>query len=195
MMKKMIAAVAALTLAVGACGAMAEPYTNDWSVMPEVDETAEQNATMDYTAMVEQFADALADKAEGLEADRENTPESVLMGLDAAGVGYVLKDLNGDGHAELMVVASDPDNPFMDKMVLLLATTDGTEGKVVFESGERSRYYYAGENRFAYEGSNGADDSTMTTYALEGQELVDLHTETDQAAFVAPEMEMLNAAE
>ena len=194
-MKKLLAGFLALSLAVGSCAAFAESYTNDWSTVPGGDETSEVSVTMDYTAMVEQYADALADKAEGLEMDVENTAESVQMACDAAKVGYVLKDLDGDGNVELMVVAEDPDNPFMDKMVLLLATHDGNEAHVVFESTARSRYYYAGENRFAYEGSNGADDSTVTTYALENGTLTDLNTETAEADFVQPEMELLNAAE
>ena len=196
-MKKLIAASLAACMLMGGCAAMAEsePYTNDWSVLPAYDETAEESVVMDYSALLEDYADAMADKASGYEPAVEYTSESVMMALDAEKVGFVLKDLDGDGNAELMVVASDAENPFLDKMVLLLATNDGTSAHVVFESGERSRYYYAGENKFAYEGSNGADDSTITTYALENGQLTDLGTETAETDYVLPEMEIIEVAE
>ena len=192
-MKKLIAAFLALCMMMTACAALATGFQNDWSVLPDDDETGETSVMMDYTATVEQYADALATKADGYMDDEyaATLPDSVRMALDAAEVGFVLKDLDGDGHAELIVMAKDPDNAFLNNMVLTVLTHDGTEGHVVLESAERSRYYYAGDNLFAYEGSNGADDSTVTTYALENGQLTDLHTETPDTAYQSMETESL----
>ena len=198
-MKKLLCALMALSLVLTMTAAFAEAVVNDWSVLPGQDTVETGDSVLsDYTAVVEEYADVLADVADPtlLEAMRSDELYADLMfAVDSGKYGYVLKDLDGDGNIELMIAIVEPADPSTDKLVLELVTNDGTNGKTVFISGERSRYYYAGDNKFAYQGSNGADDSLETTYALENGELVDLGTVTDAADYVQAELEVLEAVE
>ena len=196
-MKKLLCALMALSLALTMTAAFAEAVVNDWSALPGQDTVETGDSVLaDYTAIVEEYADVLNDMTDAtLEADLRADEQyaDLVFAVDSGKYGYVLKDLDGDGNIELMVAIVEPADPSLDKLVLLLATNDGTKSSTLFISGERSRYYYAGENKFAYQGSNGADDSLETTYALENGALTDLATVTAEADYVQAELEPLEA--
>ena len=111
----------------------------------------------------EVFASILADYASAKHDgwDREKLEEKGLnyMALDSS-VGYLIKDIDGDGTLELLVGSMDEDNPFMRGMIFDLYTQDESGApSLVFQAWERNRWYSLSETLFRHEGSSGAADS------------------------------------
>lgn len=118
--------------------------------------------------------------------DRDRLNEAKLnylvtsYGEDApAMAGYLIKDLDGDGVSELMIGATKA-NRFEEAFIYALYSFSYETGiQCVFTSGERDRYYYAGENLFAHEGSSGWDSSFDTTVKYEKGTLTDLEKKSE----------------
>lgn len=149
------------------------------------EESAEAGETAGaYDEIIAAYTAAAAEqwKAEKLIAEDMNylMADSAVRGK----IGYTVTDLDGNGTEELLI-GTDTEDAFFGKMILVLYTLDENGAPLrLFTSGERDRYYYAGENRFAHSGSSGADDSFDTTVALEGTTLTDLGQPTAQEDYV-----------
>lgn len=103
-------------------------------------------------------------------------------------IGYVVEDIDGDGIDELLI-GTLVDDSFYGKMIFALYTLDDKGvHQLVFDSSERNRYYYAGENRFANVGAGAFDESFETTVKFEGGEMIDMTYITDPADYVQAEL-------
>lgn len=99
-------------------------------------------------------------------------------------IGYVIVDLNNDGTEELLI-GSRIEDDFFGKMIFDLYTLDDRGvHRLVFDSSERNRYYYAGENRFANLGAITYNESFETTLKFERGEMVDMTYTTLPADYV-----------
>ena len=103
-------------------------------------------------------------------------------------LGYAIADIDGDGVPELLIGTIHGDE-FYDKMIFSLYTLDENGvNKLVFDGTERNRYYYAGESRFANQGSSAYNDSFDTTVKLEEGEMIDMTYTTAPADYVQLEL-------
>ena len=102
--------------------------------------------------------------------------------------GYAVTDVDGDGVEEL-VIGSLVEDDFFGKLIFSMYVLD-EEGvpRLILDSTERNRYYYAGDNRFANLGSSGWNDSFVTTLKLEVGELIDMTFTTDPKNYVQMEL-------
>ena len=155
---------------------MMDAGVDDWSALTDEQATAASDVLGEYTGMLTDLQeDVLTDE------EKEELRAEHMLALDAPAFGYCLKDMDGDGVPELIIAAdANEDDTFYHGMILAMYrfTADG-ESELVLKSEERSRYYYAGDNQIAYEGSSSAYDSTSTTYTLEDGQLKDLGTPAD----------------
>ena len=93
-------------------------------------------------------------------------------------VGYMLRDLNGDGAEELIVGAIVEEGRFADldfympRTVLDIYTLANGQPVNVAQSFDRSRRYLTADNRIYGEGSGGVANSTYAVYEMQGAELV-----------------------
>lgn len=149
--------------------------------LPQVDVPAA------YETELELYRAALKEAWDGQRLT-EAGMDVILTDLAAVTVGYCVDDLDGDGVPELAVGTMDGGG-FYDRLILTLYTMD-EEGnaQLVFASGARDRYYYAGGTRFANLGSSPADDSFETTVKLEGGALVDMTFTTAPENYVQMEL-------
>ena len=103
-------------------------------------------------------------------------------------LGYAVVDLDGDGREELLIGTRVTDE-FSGKMILsCYVLEDGEAPRLLFESWERNRFYYAGENRFANVGSSAWDDSFQTTLTWENGSFADLAYTTAPEDYVQLEL-------
>lgn len=103
-------------------------------------------------------------------------------------IGYVVEDIDGDGIDELLIGAL-VDDSFYGKMIFALYTLDDKGvHQLVFDSSERNRYYYAGENRFVNVGAGAFDENFETTVKFENTEMIDMTYITDPADYVQAEL-------
>ena len=58
----------------------------------------------------------------------------------------------------------------------------------VFQSGERSRYYYAGDDLFAFHGSSGAADSVDNVQKYLNGEMTELEGAAEVSTYVVPSL-------
>ena len=86
-------------------------------------------------------------------------------------VGYALRDLNGDGIPELLVMGIGTDD-FSNGMLYDLYTLANGEAVQLACSRARSRYYLHEDGSILNEGSNGAGNSIYVVNRLYGSELV-----------------------
>lgn len=104
------------------------------------------------------------------------------------GVGYSVRDIDGDGISEL-VIGTIADDEFYGKMIYLMYTLDDSGAPLqLINSIERDRWYYAGGINFANLGSSSFDSSFVTTLKLEDREMVDMTYTTDPADYVQMEL-------
>lgn len=153
-------------------------------------ETAKEGEIPDaYTTQLALYSTALEQRWSGAQL-MEN--ELNYMMADCYGdtpfqnIGYTVEDLDGNGSPELIVgTTANVSDDFFGKLIFELYTLDENGALIKsFDSWERNRYYYAGDNLFAYLGSSSASDSVETTVKWENNSLTDLGTITPQTAYV-----------
>lgn len=103
-------------------------------------------------------------------------------------LGYKVMDIDKDGAAELLFGAMAEDE-FYGKMIFSLYTLDENGmPTLVFDSMERNRYYYAGDNLFANLGAGAADSDFVTTLRYETGEMIDMTYTTGEEDYVQMEL-------
>lgn len=136
-----------------------------------------------YTAFAEQW-----DSAELMDAGLNYLAAECYGDNPLENLGYAMTDLDGDGTEELLIGMRGEDE-FYEKLILDLYTLDEAGvHTLVFDSSERNRYYYAGENRFANLGAGAFNESFETTVKLEDGEMIDMTYTTDPADYVQMEL-------
>ncbi|MGN1031647.1 MAG: hypothetical protein ACI4PQ_08600 [Butyricicoccaceae bacterium] len=151
-------------------------YLSSKEPVPAVEEflTAEEH----YAVVIGEYYTALSEKwdaAELMEKELNYMVADCHHGQPLEEIGYAIIDLNGDGTEELLI-GSKVEDDFFGKMIFSLYTLDTARDNapmLVFDSSERDRYYYAGENRFAHLGANSAEDSFNTTARFENGKILD----------------------
>ena len=135
----------------------------------------EEQATV-YSDIISDYLHAHTDLQEDvLTADEKNELYGeYMLALDAQNFGYALKDIDNNGMPELLMATDDTENDFYHCLVVAMYRTTEDGAELVFESGERDRWYYVGDNLFAHVGSSSATDSFDTLCAYEGGQMVDL---------------------
>lgn len=132
-----------------------------------------------YTAMEEQWdASALMDAGLNYmiaECYQNNPLENI---------GYTITDIDGDGIEELLIGAMVEDEFYSNMIFELYTLDDKGVHRLVFDSSERNRYYYVGENRFANLGSGAFNESFETTVKFEDGEIIDMTYITDPSDYV-----------
>ena len=83
-------------------------------------------------------------------------------------VGYAMKDINGDGTQELliMVVSDRGETSYFGERILAMYTIVQDEVQFLAGGWARDRYFLLNDSRIYNEGSSGADDSSFETYRL-----------------------------
>lgn len=144
-----------------------------------------------YVVVIGEYYTALEQRWNGAELMEDGLN---YMAADCYGdeplenLGYAIVDLDGDGVQELLIGPIKADE-FFDKMIFSLYTLDENGvNKLVFDGTERNRYYYAGENRFANQGSSAYNDSFETTLKLEEGEMIDMTYTTAPEDYVQLEL-------
>lgn len=165
-------------------------------ISPEPEETVpapEETPTVEqaYAVVIGEYYTALEQRWNGAELMEDGLN---YMAADCYGeeplenLGYAIVDLDGDGVQELLIGPINADE-FFDKMIFSLYTLDENGvNKLVFDGTERNRYYYAGENRFANQGSSAYNDSFETTLKLEEGEMIDMTYTTAPEDYVQLEL-------
>lgn len=155
----------------------------------EADAGENPNETAEaYEELLSVYSQALAERWNAGEL-MENELGDILAdcyGDDPFGnIGYTVSDLDGNGDPELVIAATaNITDEFYGKLIFGLYMLDENGNAVkVFGSSVRDRYYYAGENLFAHQGSSGAADSFDTTEKLENGAMTDLGYVTAPAAY------------
>ena len=90
---------------------------------------------------------------------------------DVSGMGYLMRDLDGNGVDELLIGPLKGDE-FTEHMIFDLYTVEDGEAVQVFQGQERDRYYSTNADMIYNEGDGGAGNSAVSNYVLEGKELV-----------------------
>lgn len=97
---------------------------------------------------------------------------ALLASYNHGTLGYLKKDLDGDGTEELLIGANDTGADGMPCTVLYhLYTISGEEPVSVLKGWERNRYYLCENGMIANEGSSGAADSEYSYFVYQGAEL------------------------
>ncbi len=86
-------------------------------------------------------------------------------------IGYVFRDIDGDGTDELIILESDYEEDGKGERILALFTMVEGETVRVIEGWARNRYYLTKDDKIYNEGSSGAMYSTIATYGLKNGEL------------------------
>lgn len=156
---------------------------------PEETTPTEPDRSSAYAEIINTYASAIAQDWNGQQLMDAGLNYMIADLPDPASqLGYAISDLDGDGWDDLTIGAIMEDN-FYGKLVFALYTLDAEgEPMLLFESGERDCWYYAGGFRFANLGSSGWNDSFVTTLKLEDKEMVDMTYTTDPSDYVQMEL-------
>lgn len=103
-------------------------------------------------------------------------------------IGFSITDLDGDSVSELVIGTVGLDDDYCGKLILDLYTMEQDSAQPVFVSGERDRYYYAGDCLFANIGSSGAADTAETTFRYADGKMEDLGYVTGANGYVQMEL-------
>ena len=124
----------------------------------------EQEIPDAYDAIIRQYETAVADGWDTAKMTENNLDYMVAYCLEQdeqASVGYFEGDLNGDGQIELAIAAESDSEYFAGMIFALYELVDG-ENLVLVESGERDRWYYAGEGKLYNEAFGNAFESVYS---------------------------------
>ena len=162
-----------------------EPSTETKEPEPAV---SESEAAAAYNEIISGYSTALSEQWTGQKLWDQNLNYMIAdcYGEDPfENIGYAIKDIDGNGTAELLIgTTAKVTDEFYGKMVFDLYGLDGNGGTVqIFTSGERNRYYYAGSDLFANQGSGGAAYSFDTTLRLSNGALSDLGYATEASSY------------
>lgn len=140
-----------------------------------------------YAALLDRYAEVLSESWDSAALMEGNLPYVLALayGEDPLeNIGYAISDVEEDGSPELLLGSLTGDEYF-GKMIFALYTLDQDgAASLLFESGEKNRYYYVGENRFANLGQFSADEYFETTLKLEDSEMIDMTYTTQPADYV-----------
>lgn len=177
------------------------PETNDDAFVPEEIVSLEPEENDDvinsesdiynlegsgYEEIIEMYTDYMKNKDEWPYDDRRisyGVDEKVRWSEDDSfydELGYILKDLSGDGKPELIVGMEDDFNKGYTRILDLYGMTE--DGPIrIMQGASRSRLYLQKDNSIYNEGSDGAADSSITTYRLnyEGTEREKINDSAD----------------
>ena len=103
-------------------------------------------------------------------------------------IGFSVTDLDGDGVSELVIGTVGMDDDYCGKLILDLYTLEQDSAQPVFVSGERDRYYYAGDCLFANIASSGAADTAETTFRYAGGKMENLGYVTEAGSYTQMEL-------
>ena len=151
-MKKTVLFILAGSLCLQLAGCGANPITE------------EQETPDAYDAIIRQYETAVA---EGWDTDKmtENGLDYMVAYCleqdEQASVGYFKGDLNGDGQTELAITA-ESENEYFDGMIFALYELADGEPFALVKSGERDRWYYAGEGKLLNEAFGNAFESVYS---------------------------------
>ena len=90
---------------------------------------------------------------------------------DVSGMGYLMRDLDGNGVDELLIGPLKGDE-FTENMIFDLYTLEDGEAVQVFQGQERDRYYFTNTDVIYNEGDGGAGNFAVSNYVLDGKNLV-----------------------
>ncbi len=174
-------------------GGVQSPVQTDEPSSPEPTAPAAPDATEAYGDLLDKYHSALSEKWGGGDLNQNNMSLMIsdCYGLAPAdNIGYALQDLDGNGVQELIIAATQAiTDDYYGKIVFDVYTLDQSGSPVkVLTSTDRDRYYYAGENRFANLGSNGAGETIDTTWKFENGKLSDMKSATAPADYVQLEL-------
>lgn len=140
-----------------------------------------------YAALLDRYAEALSESWDSATLMDANLPYLLALAYGAEpleNIGYAISDVEGDGSPELLIGSLTGDEYF-GKMIFALYTLDQDgAASLLFESEEKNRYYYVGENRFANLGQFSADEYFETTLKLEDSEMIDMTYTTQPTDYV-----------
>lgn len=140
-----------------------------------------------YAALLDRYAEAISETWDSAALMDANLPYLLALAYGEEpleNIGYAISDVEGDGSPELLIGSLTGDEYF-GKMIFALFTLDQDgAASLLFESGEKNRYYYVGENRFANLGQFSADEYFETTLKLEDSEMIDMTYTTQPADYV-----------
>lgn len=161
--------------------------------IPNPTDSVALNEMEAYAELLNQYASALNEKWSGgtlIEGDMSLLLADCYGAAPLENIGYTLLDLDGDGIKEFIVAATAGiTDEFYGKLVFDVYTLNASGSPVkALSSTERDRYFYAGENKFANLGSNGAGDAIETTFKLEGEKLVDMAYATAASDYIQLEL-------
>ena len=132
-----------------------------------------------YTAMEEEW-----DASELMDAGLNYMIAECYQNNPLENIGYAIIDIDGDGIEELLIGVMVEDEFYSNMIFELYTLDDKGVHRLVFDSSERNRYYYAGENRFANLGSGAFNESFETTVKFEDGEIIDMTYTTDPSDYV-----------
>lgn len=161
----------------------------EFSQLPGDSSTGDSLSTIPeaYSALLDCYSEAISETWDSAALMDANLPYllTLVYGENPLeNIGYAISDVEGDGSPELLIGSLTGDEYF-GKMIFALYTLN-QDGAVslLFESGEKNRYYYVGENRFANLGQFSANEYFETTLKLEDSEMIDMTYTTQPADYV-----------
>lgn len=193
-MKKLtILLLLAMTVTLSACEIKDRAETTESREETQTEQKTEESGktaqkTASYDALLALYSTAVSERWSGatlMENNLNYMMADCYSDQPFERIGYLIKDLDGDGIQELAIGTTEKiSDDFYGKLVFELYTLDGNGNVVkVFNSSERDRYYYAGDNLFANLGSSGAAESIDTTVKFENGVAVDLGSTTEPSAY------------
>lgn len=156
-MKRMICVTLVMALCLCAAGCGKLPFGN---VSPD-DITSQPSDKSPYDAIITNYETAVTyglDEAQMTEKGLNGMISRCLDQDERAQVGYYVGDLNGDGQEELAIAASSESEYYTGLIFALYTVRDGEAVPLVI-SGERDRWYYAGEGQLYNVASSSAMES------------------------------------
>ena len=124
-----------------------------------------------FEAIIHQYQTALsgnADAQQMMELGLNYMIPECLAQDERARVGYFLGDMNGDGEKELAIAASSESEYYTGLIFAMYVVEDGAP-RLLVESGERNRWYYAGEGKLLNIASSSASESGWYLCTADGE--------------------------
>lgn len=124
-----------------------------------------------FDAVIHQYQTALsgnADAQQMMELGLNYMIPECLAQDERARVGYFLGDMNGDGEKELAIAASSESEYYTGLIFAMYVLEDGSP-RLLVESGERNRWYYAGEGKLLNIASSSASESGWYLCTADGE--------------------------